>query len=128
MHVTGCSGAHDIPSAPSRKKKCGRKAEEGREGCGEAYPLLDSCGGRPNNGTRRVRRSFKRPTMEDARGEPIPAEEWIKRAWEKVENEERKMLVEGIDDPADEGGNRWVGGGGTSPARGGRRKKEERAE
>ena len=49
--------------------------------------------------------------MEDARGEPIPAEEWIKRAWEKVENEERKMLVEGIDDPAAEGGDRWVGGG-----------------
>ena len=66
--------------------------------------------------------------MQDVRGEPILAEEWIKRAWEKVENEERKMLVEGIDDPADEGGNRWVGGGGTSPARGGRRKKEERAE
>ena len=127
MHVTGCSSAHDIPSAPAMKK-CGRKAEEGREGCGEAYPLLDSCGGRPNNGARCVRRSFKRPTMEDARGEPIPAEEWIKRAGEKVENEERKMLVEGIDDPAAEGGNRWVGGGGTSPARGGRRKKEERAE
>ena len=85
-------------------KKCGIKAEEGREGCGEAYPLLDSCGGRPNNGARRVRRSFKRPTMEDARGEPIPAEEWIKRAWGKVENEERKMLVEGIDDLAAEGG------------------------
>ena len=66
--------------------------------------------------------------MEDIRGEPILAEEWIKQAWEKVENEERKMLVEGIDDPAAEGGNRWVGGGGTSPARGGRRKKEERAE
>jgi len=49
--------------------------------------------------------------MEDARGEPIPAEEWIKRAWGKVENEERKMLVEGIDDPAAEGGDRWVGGG-----------------
>ena len=111
-----------------QEKKCGRKAEEGREGCGEAYPLLDSCGGRPNNGAQRVRRSFKRPTMEDARGEPIPAEEWIKRAWEKVENKERKMLVEGIDDPAAEGGDRWLGGGGTSPARGGRRKKEERAE
>ena len=75
-----------------------------------------------------MRRSFKRPTMEDARGEPIPAEEWIKRAWGKVENEERKMLVEGIDDPAAEGGDRWVGGGGTSPTWGGRRKKEERAE
>ena len=49
--------------------------------------------------------------MEDVRGELIPAEEWIKRAWEKVENEERKMLVEGIDDPAAVGGNRWVGGG-----------------
>ena len=48
--------------------------------------------------------------MEDARGEPIPAEEWIKRAWGKVENEERKMLVEGIDDPAAEGGDRWGGG------------------
>ena len=66
--------------------------------------------------------------MQDVRGEPILAEEWIKRAWEKVENEERKMLVEGIDDPADEGGSRWVGGGRTSPARGGRRKKEEKAE
>ena len=75
-----------------------------------------------------MRRSFKRPTMEDARGEPIPAEEWIKRAWGKVENEERKILVEGIDDPAAEGGDRWGGGGGTSPARGGRRKKEERAD
>ena len=49
--------------------------------------------------------------MEDVHGEPIPAEEWIKRAGEKVENEERKMLVEGIDDPAAEGGDRWVGGG-----------------
>ena len=66
--------------------------------------------------------------MEDVRGELIPAEEWIKRAWEKVENEERKMLVEGIDDPAAEGGDRWVGGGGTSPTWGGRRKKEEKAE
>ena len=107
-------------------KKCGRKAEEGREGCGEAYPLLDSCGGRPNNGARRVRRSFKRPTMEDARGEPIPAEEWIKRAWGKVENEERKMLVEGIDDPAAEGGDRWGDGGGNEPSSW--RKKKERRE
>ena len=49
--------------------------------------------------------------MEDVHGEPIPAEEWIKRAWGKVENEERKMLVEGIDDPVAEGGDRWVGGG-----------------
>ena len=56
---------------------------------------------------RRVRRSFKRSTMEDVRGNPIPAEEWIKRAWGKVENEERKMLVEGIDDPAAEGGDQW---------------------
>ena len=66
--------------------------------------------------------------MEDVHGEPIPAEEWIKRAWGKVENEERKMLVEGIDDPAAHGGDRWGGGGGMRPARGGRRKKEERAE
>ena len=111
-----------------QEKKCGRKAEEGREGCGEAYPLLDSCGGRPNNGVRRVRRSFKRPTMEDARGEPIPAEEWIKQAWGKVENEERKMLIEGIDDPAAEGGDQWWGSGEMSPARERRREKEERAE
>ena len=75
-----------------------------------------------------MRRSFKRPTMEDARGEPIPAEEWIKRAGEKVENEERKMLVEGIDDPAAEGGDRWWGGGAMSPARERRREKEERDE
>ena len=39
----------------------------------------------------------------------------------KVENEERRMLVEGINDLADEDGE-------TSPARGERRKKEERAE
>ena len=39
--------------------------------------------------------------------EAIPTEEWIKRAWGKVENEERKMLVEGIDDPVAEGGDRW---------------------
>ena len=66
--------------------------------------------------------------MEDVHGEPIPAEEWIKRAWEKVENEERKMLVEGIDDPAAEGGDRWWGGGGMSLARERRREKEKRAE
>ena len=66
--------------------------------------------------------------MEDARGEPIPAEEWIKRAWGKVENEERKMLMEGIDDPAAEGRDRWWGGGGMSPAQERRREKEERAE
>ena len=66
--------------------------------------------------------------MEDVHGEPIPAEEWIKQAWGKVENEERKMLVEGIDDPVAEGGDRWMGSGGTSPDQGGRRKKEERAE
>ena len=46
MHVTGCSGAHDIPSAPARKKwgkevgkvekdavkltPCSIRAEEGR--------------------------------------------------------------------------------------------------
>jgi len=62
--------------------------------------------------------------MEDARGEPIPAEEWIKRAWGKVENEERKMLVEGIDDPAAEGGDRW--GVGNEPSSW--RKKKERRE
>ena len=66
--------------------------------------------------------------MEDVRGELIPAEEWIKRAWGKVENEERKMLVEGIDDPAAEGGDRWWGGGGMSPARERRREQEKRAE
>ena len=65
--------------------------------------------------------------MEVVRGEPIATEEWIKRAWGKVENEERKMILEGIDDPAAEGGDRWGSGGGTSPARGGRRKKEEGA-
>jgi len=59
--------------------------------------------------------------------EAIPTEEWIKRAWGKVENEERKMLVEGIDDPAVEGGDRWWDGGGMSPARERRREKEERA-
>ena len=75
-----------------------------------------------------MRRCFKRPTMQDVRGEPILAEEWIKRALEKVENEERKMLVEGIDDPVAEGGDRWWGGGGMSPARERRREKEERAE
>ena len=60
--------------------------------------------------------------------EAIPTEEWIKRAWGKVENEERKMLVEGIDDPAAEGGDRWWGGGGMSLARERRREKEKRAE
>ena len=58
----------------------------------------------------------------------IPTEEWIKRAWGKVENEERKMLIEGIDDPAAEGGDRWWGSGEMSPARERRREKEERAE
>ena len=72
-----------------------------------------------------MRQSFKRPTMEDARGEPIPAEEWIKRAGEKVENEERKMLVEGIDDPVAEGGDRW-GRWGNEPSSW--RKKKERRE
>ena len=106
-----------------QEKKCGRKAEEGREGCGEAYPLLDSCGGRPNNGARRVRRSFKRSTMEDVRGELIPAEEWIKRAWEKVENEERKMLVD-----RRSGGRRWksMGGRWENKPSSWRKKKERR--
>ena len=58
----------------------------------------------------------------------IPTKEWIKRAWGKVENEERKMLVEGIDDPAAEVGDRWWGGGEMSPAWERRREKEERAE
>ena len=110
------------------KEKGAGRGREGREGCGEAYPALDSCGGRPNDGARRVRRSFRLPTMEDVRGKPIRAEEWIKRAWGKVENEKRKMLVEGIDDPAVEGGDRWWDGGGMSPARERRREKEERAE
>jgi len=45
-----------------------------------------------------------------------------------VENEERKMLVEGIDDPAAEGGDRWWGGGGMSPARERRRELSESGE
>ena len=41
---------------------------------------------------------------------------------------ERKMLIEGIDDPAAEGGDRWWDSGEMSPARERRREKEERAE
>ena len=55
----------------------------------------------------------------------IPTKEWVNRAWGKVENEERKMLVEGIDDPAAEGGDRW-GGWGNEPSSW--RKKKERRE
>ena len=56
----------------------------------------------------------------------IPTEEWIKRAWGKVENKERMMLVEGIDDLAAESGDRWWGGGGNEPSSG--KNKRERRE
>ena len=53
------------------KEKGVGRGREGREECGEAYLVLNLCGGKPNDGARRVRRSFKRPTMEDVRGEPF---------------------------------------------------------
>ena len=56
----------------------------------------------------------------------ILTEKWIKQAWGKVENKERKMLIEGIDDPAAEGGDRWGDGGGNEPSSW--RKKKERRE
>jgi len=89
------------------KEKGAERGREGREGCGEAYPVLDSCGGRPNDGARRVRRSFRRPTMEDVRGKPFRprngsnglGERWRTRkgrcSWKKSTIRRSKVEIDG---------------------------------
>src|SRR6185312_8212523 len=58
---TGGSGfSQSLPWRARDARNGRRNGWRDRGGCRDAYPELRSCGERPENGARRVRRSFKR--------------------------------------------------------------------